>query len=170
MYKTLSIGLVVACLSPLSAAAEDCGRWVSCGDGAISGAYDPKTYIYGETRDVEPWAADEAPADQKNSPEASAPALGASAAGQRVQQVEKIAFENETAAQSPSVVSEETVAPFVNEDLDPATQGNSEDGLIALSPEEEAAMRSYLAEVDASRAAEGTELLNGVTIANPDDF
>lgn len=95
----LILGLILIGASPLSAVAETCGRWVACKNADISDVYDPKVYVYGTSRDVEPWA----PTDQvaKAAPRVGAtasPSSGASTAALRLNSAQDIAAETGAAS------------------------------------------------------------------------
>lgn len=145
MFRTSYISLILTGLLSSVAFAGDCGRWVECSSDHALSSEDFRSYIYGERRDVEPWVKDV----QKNEPVKKpktfqTPALGASAAGQDIRLVEKVSSENEARFDKGNDPVPESVA---------FPEDNVTD-IINLTPKEEAAMRAYLAEVDARRKVE----------------
>lgn len=142
MFKTSALGLLLVGLTSLPALAGDCGRWVPCGPDASLEIDQTRSYVYGETRDVEPWIADETETKpEMKAPAAQRPALGASPAAQQVRLIENVADSSEDTATEAEAVDPEV---FPEDDV----------SVIDLTPEEEAAMRAYLAEIDKERGTQ----------------
>lgn len=154
MFRTTFASLVLTGLLSSMAVAEDCGRWVECSvDHALS-TEDFRSYIYGERREVEPWIKDVQKDEHKEAKRTiQAPALGAGSASQDIRLIEDVASENEARFEE-----ENDLDPVPNPDVFP--EDNSTE-IINLTPQEEAAMRAYLAEVDAGRQVESDFIVGG---------
>lgn len=159
MLKIPAISLTLIALSSFSAIADECGRWVPCPSDSELNVEQARSYVYGETREVEPWAEDEV----KSSPDtpgtkalAAAPSPGVSKAAEKVELIGRIERESQiTSAESP------LIDPDLNRDHFPEDEAGV---IVDLNPEEEAAMRAYLQKIDDARNAEETSGFEGVEI------
>ena len=139
MLKPSAIVLAILAVNPAPVFAQDtrntqCGRWVSCPPGPHINLRLIKSYIYGNSRDVEPWIPMEKPARKKEAPQPAPdspnPPINAS----------NVISGVETAPSAKSPV-ELLVAPA---DI-------NSDSPFNFSPAEEVAVRAYLDEIDKER-------------------
>ena len=155
MFRTFTISLAFFVFATFSALAENC-RWVTCSPDMGITTKQLHSYIYGNTRDVEPWSAEAMKKPvRKKSPvkpqSVESPLPSKSSGTAEIRLLDNVPDEvasdvDETNVEETGIEDIGIDETSIDEDLQYGSVVG--EGLLDFTPAEEAAVRAYLKELD----------------------